>query len=411
MAEMISVEEAWARLAGDAPSPKTETVSLIGAAGRVLAQDVAARLTQPPFPASAMDGYAVRFADMAPGTRLTVIGEAPAGAAFEGAVGPGEAVRIFTGGVVPDGADHVLIQEDADRDGDAITVTEAQKAPSNIRAAGIDFSEGDVVLTPGTPLTGASLALAAAANHAELSVAKRPVVAVIASGDELVEPGIEPGLGQIVSSTGYGLAAMIAGWGGEARLLGAATDTIEAVHAKLDQALEADLIVPLGGASVGDRDVMRAAFAARGFDLKFEKIAVRPGKPTWFGVLDRPGAEPARVLGLPGNPASALVCAHLFVKPLIWAATGRPLDEAVEFVPAQLIEHMGGNGPRETYLRGHAEFAPDGTVRVAHFPRQDSSLLTPFAGANCLVRRRANAEPAEAGNLIEILPLAGGLQG
>ncbi len=409
MADLISVAEAWARLAANAPPMRTERVSLVESAGRILAEDLRARVTQPPFAASAMDGYAVRFADMAPGARLTVIGESPAGAAFDGRVGPGEAVRIFTGGVVPPGADHVIIQEDVARDGGDIEVTAKQDAPANIRTAGIDFSEGDVVLEAGTELIGARLALAAAANVAELEVARAPVVAIITSGDELVEPGTEPGPGQIVSSTGYGLAALIVAWGGRARMLGTAGDTVASVHERLDMAPDADLIVPLGGASVGDRDVMREAFSARGFNLFFEKIAVRPGKPTWFGQGSTNTGGDARVLGLPGNPASALVCAHLFVKPLLWSATGRPMETAMRRLPARLAQDISGNGPRETFLRARAEAGEDGTLRVTPFPRQDSSLLTPFAAANCLLRLAPDAGPARAGAACEALLLESGL--
>lgn len=384
---------------------QAETVDIAEGAGRVLSEDIVAAVTQPPFAASAMDGYAVRFADMRPGARLKVTGEAPAGAAFAGEVGPGEAVRIFTGGVTPAGADHVIIQEDVSREGDTIIVTEAQAAPANIRAEGIDFRKGDAVLRKGEVLHGARLALAAAANVARLSVARRPVVAIIASGDELVEPGSILKPGQIVGSTGYGLAALIRDWGGEPAMLGTAADTIAAVHARLDAAKDADLIVPLGGASVGDRDVMREAFAQRGFELFFEKVAVRPGKPTWFGA----NSAGQRVLGLPGNPASALVCAQLFVKPLLWAATGRSIADAVRTIPARLAEDAPGNGPRETYLRAKARVAADGVLTVTHFPRQDSSLLTPFAAANCLLRLAPNAAPAKAGSACEALLLDGGL--
>lgn len=400
MAELISVAEAWARLAAHAPAPRTERVRLADAPGRILTEDLAARVTQPPFAASAMDGYAVRFADMAVSARLRVIGEAPAGAAFAGKVGPGEAVRIFTGGVVPAGADHVIIQEDVMSVSDTIVVKDAQDAPANIRAAGVDFREGDVVLRAGEALGGARLALAAAANLAELSVARRPVVAILASGDELAEPGSDLKPGQIVGSTSFGLAALVQEWGGAPLLLGTAADTIEAVHAKLDAAKDADLVVPLGGASVGDRDVMREAFARRGFKLHFEKIAVRPGKPTWFG---QHGEQ--RVLGLPGNPASALVCAHLFVKPLLWAATGRAMDDATRTTPARLAEDAPGNGPRETWLRARAGVAAEGVLSVTHFPRQDSSLLTPFAASNCLLRLAPGAAPAKAGAPCEILLL------
>jgi molybdopterin molybdotransferase len=400
MAELISVEEAWSRLAEHAPALRAERVRLMDAPGRILAEDIAARVTQPPFAASAMDGYAVRFADAQVDARLRVIGEAPAGAAFDGEVGPGEAVRIFTGGVVPQGADHVIVQEDVIRVSDSIVVKDRQEAPANIRAPGVDFREGDIVLRAGDVLSGARLALAAAANVAELSVARRPVVAILASGDELAEPGSDLKPGQIVGSTSFGLAALIREWGGEPLPLGTAADTIEAVHAKLDDAKDADLIAPLGGASVGDRDVMREAFARRGFKLYFEKIAVRPGKPTWFGQH-----EEQRVLGLPGNPASALVCAHLFVKPLLWAATGRAMADATRTTPARLAETAPRNGPRETWLRARAEVAADGVLSVTHFPRQDSSLLTPFAASNCLLRLAPGAAPATAGAPCEILLL------
>lgn len=396
---MLTVEEARARLLAAARPCEAETVPLGEAGARILAADVVARLDQPPFAASAMDGYAARFEEAAaPGAVLRVIGEAKAGERFEGALGPGEAVRIFTGGVVPAGADHILIQEDAAREGDRVRVTAAQAAPRHIRPLGADFRRGETVLAAGTPMTPPRLALAAAANHAQLSVFGRPGVAIIASGDELVAVGEEPGPGEIVSSTPFALEGWIPAWGGRPERRLHARDAKGSIHEALDAAEGCALLLPLGGASVGEYDLMKDVFRARGWRMLFEKAAVRPGKPVWAAEK-----EGGLALGLPGNPASALVIARLFLKPLLYAMTGRDAAEALRTLRARAAAPMRANGPREAYLRGRHEISDDGAITASADARQDSSLLTPFAEASCLIRRPPEAPAVAAGGALEIL--------
>ncbi|MEH6696591.1 MAG: gephyrin-like molybdotransferase Glp [Hyphomonas sp.] len=393
MSGLISVDEAIAHLVAYRPAPVTETVPLADALGRTLAVDVAARVTLPPHDASAMDGYAVRIADIAnAGTILQVIGEAPAGTPFKGSVGAGEAVRIFTGSAIPEGADHVLIQEHATRNGDRLTATEAETAPRHIRRAGIDFKSGETLLHAGQKLGPAEIAVAAAADHATLSVHKRLRLAILANGDELRPPGSDPAKGDVVSSNSLGLAALIHSWGGEVHDLGIATDSVESIQALIRQAHAADIILPVGGASVGDHDHMVQAFKSLGLTRIFQKIAVKPGKPTWFGLLGN-----QRVLGMPGNPASAIVCAHLFLKPLI--ATSLQLD----LVNAHITHALAANGPRESFLRCVASVTDGIGYTVEVLPNQDSSLIKPFLQANCLVRRECNATALHSGDLVQVL--------
>lgn len=388
---MLSVEEAIAAVLESAAPLGAEMAALSDLSGRILAQDVTARMTQPPFAASAMDGYAVRFADAAPGAMLKVIGEAPAGAPFSGTVGAGEAVRIFTGAAVPDGADHVVIQEDVARDGDTITVNDAQDAPRNIRPAGIDFREGDLFSRAGERLHELHGAIFAAGNIAEISVFRRPRIAVFSNGDELMEPGAALKPGQIVNSNHYALCALIESWGGEAVYLGRACDDEASIREHFRRGADCDVIVPIGGASVGDYDYVKSAFAKEGGEIKFSKVAVRPGKPTWCGTL---GA--VRVVGLPGNPASAIVTAALFLQPLVRRLAGETWS--APFAKARVTQTLDANGGREAYLRAVAK---DGAVSPA--PDQDSSLLFPFAAANALIRRPANAPAVEAGGEVEFV--------
>lgn len=392
---MLSVKEAIAAvLEGAAPLP-AEEVGMNALVGRIVENDLRALMTQPPFAASAMDGYAVRFADMAEDATLKLIGEAPAGTPFSGAVAKGEAVRIFTGGAVPAGADHVIIQEDVTRNGDIITVNGAQDGPRNIRPAGIDFHEGDLLAAAGTRLHEIHGAIFAAANIAAVSVRRRPKVAVFSNGDELAEPGAALKPGQIVNSNHYALRALIRRWGGEAVYLGCASDDEASIRDHFKRGRSADIIVPVGGASVGAYDYVKSAFAAEGGELRFEKVAVRPGKPTWGGSLGD-----ARVVGIPGNPASSIVTAALFLQPLVRRLAGEIWAEP--FVKARLTAPVEANGARETYLRANVSPSGEG-YEAAPAPDQDSSLLLPFAYANGLIRRPVNAPALNAGAEVEIV--------
>lgn len=399
---LISVDEALARLLGGVAPLESERVPLDRANGRILAEDLAATRTQPPFPASAMDGYAVRAADIAtvPAT-LTVIGEAPAGHGFSGTVGPGQAVRIFTGAPVPEGADTILIQENATRDGDRLTATEPAAAGRFIRPAGLDFSAGDVLLTAGTRLGFRDLALAAAMNHADLPVRRRPRVAILATGDELVEPGTEPGPDQIIASNHAGVAALAEDCGAEAHQLGIAPDRKEALAGKIRAAdrLGADILVTLGGASVGDHDLVQDVLGDEGMDLAFWRIAMRPGKPLMAGHIGK-----MRVLGLPGNPVSSLVCSLLFLRPLIGALLGRAQDpRRAEQLP--LAVDVGENDRREDYLRAAIRTDAQGRESVEPFARQDSSMLATLARADALVVRPPHAPALTAGTPVPVLRL------
>lgn len=400
MTPLLSVADAHARLLALVTPLDTEAVPLAAAAGRVLARDVVAARAQPPFAASAMDGYAVRGADLAQGAVLRVIGEALAGSRAAAAVAPGTAVRIFTGAPMPEGADAVLIQEDADREGDQLRVREACGPGANVRPAGGDFPAGARIAAP-RRLTGRDLALAAAMNAGTLTVARRPQVAIIATGDELVMPGEAPGPDQITASNGFGLKAVIDAAGGSGRLLPIARDSAASLGAAFRLAAGADLIVTLGGASVGDRDLVAAAAAAHGLELAFHRIAMRPGKPLLAGRL---GGVP--MIGLPGNPVSSLVCARLFVRPVVEAMQGLP-GAIPTPLPARLGTAVEANGPRTHYMR--ARITPDitpGSVGgwcAIPFDRQDSSLLAIFAEADALVVRPAGDSARNPGDLVEFI--------
>ena len=395
---MITVQDALSALIAHRRERPRIMAPLAEALGANLAQDIMAKVTLPPRDASAMDGYAVKLANVRKsGAAITVIGEAPAGMPFQGSINDGEAVRIFTGGAVPNGADHIVIQENATIDGTTLTTTTDNETARHIRKAGIDFSKGHTLITAGTRLTPAHIALAAAGNHAELPIYKRPVVALIANGDELKAPGSAAKDGDIISSNAAGLGALIQSWGGIAQDMGIASDSLESITSLIKASHNADIIVPIGGASVGDYDYMRTAFKNMGLDLIFEKIAVRPGKPTWFGTLGR-----QRVLGLPGNPASATVCAHLFLKILMGHIDDIPTSKAV------LTSPLSANGPRETYARGRVDISDTGTAQVTPFPRQDSSLMTPFAKANVLIQLPANSGPWEVGDIVDVFNLGTG---
>ncbi|SFH97807.1 gephyrin-like molybdotransferase Glp [Albimonas pacifica] len=400
---MIPTAEALTRILSlVSPVTGTERAPLLEAAGRVLAAPARARRTQPPFAASAMDGYAIRGEGLRPGAEFRVIGESQAGLRFAGEVGPGQAVRIFTGAPVPQGADRVLIQEDAERledgGGERIRARETLDAGSHIRPAGGDFREGDALPAP-RRLTPRDISLLAAMNLTEVEVLRRPVVAIVATGDELVEPGETPGPDQIVSSNSYGLHALLAARGAAPRLAPIARDTMESLAAAFASVADADLVVTLGGASVGDHDLVGRAAAEAGLSLDFWKVNMRPGKPLMAGRL--PGGRP--LLGLPGNPVSAMVCAQLFLLPAVDALAGLPAA-APRRLPARLVEGVGANGPREHFARARLEPGPDGLgVRV--LGRQDSSLLSVLAEADALAVLAPNAPAMAAGEAIEVIPL------
>ncbi|QPF94856.1 molybdopterin molybdotransferase MoeA [Bradyrhizobium commune] len=399
---LMPVSDALAAvLAGAEPLPE-ETIALDDAFHRVLARDVASKRTQPPQAMSAMDGYAVRASDAAAiDSQLTVIGEVAAGRPFAGTVRAGEAVRIFTGGVVPDGTDAVVIQEDTVTDGKRITVKEAAVTGRHIRPAGIDFREGDVLLRKGARLTERDLALAAGMNHPNLAVRRQPKVAILATGDELVRPGTTPGPGQIVYSNGYALHALARREGADTVDLGVAADTLEATTAGIRRAREsgADILITTGGASVGDHDLVQHALKAEGVAMAFWKIAMRPGKPMMHGRL---GAM--RVIGLPGNPVSSYVCGFLFMVPLIRALSGRSVIHHRR-EHAVLGRDVGANDQREDYLRARLVERDDGTLIALPVDHQDSSLLANLAAAQALLVRAPFAPKAEAGSPCAILRL------
>jgi molybdopterin molybdotransferase len=398
----MPVADALSAILSGADALPEEMVVLDAAHHRVLARDLAARRTQPPQAMSAMDGYAVRAADAADLTaRLKVIGEVAAGRPFERKVGRGEAVRIFTGGVIPDGADAVIIQEDTAVDGDHITITEAAVKGRHIRAAGVDFREGDILLKRGRRLTDRDLSLAAGMNYPELAVHRRPKMAVFGTGDELVMPGSSPGPGQIVYSNGYGLRALARAEGAEVIDLGIAADTVEATTAGIRRArdAEADILITMGGASVGNHDLVKRSLEAEGVEMAFWRIAMRPGKPMMHGRLG-----PMRVIGLPGNPVSSYVCGFLFLVPLIRALSGRDHVHHVR-ESAILGRDLAANDQREDYLRARLEQAEDGTLTAVPVNHQDSSLLGNLAAARALVIRPPFAPAAPKGSRCELLRL------
>ncbi len=400
---MPVTEALSAVLAGAEPLPE-EMVPLDAAHRRVLARDVAALRTQPPQAMSAMDGYAVRSADAADvAARLKVIGEVAAGRPFDTSVGAGEAVRIFTGGVIPQGADAVIIQEDTVAEGGGITITEAARPGRHIRPAGVDFREGDVLLKGGIRLTDRDLSLAAGMNYPELAVRRRPKVAVLATGDELVMPGSTPGPGQIVYSNGYALRALARAEGAETVDLGIAADTVEATTEGIRRARDsgADILITTGGASVGDHDLVKQSLEAEGVTMAFWRIAMRPGKPMMHGRL---GAM--RVIGLPGNPVSSYVCGFLFLVPLIRCLSGRT-DVHHAHETALLGRDVAANDLREDYLRARLEVRSDGVLIATPVDHQDSSLLGNLAAAQALVIRAPFAAAAAAGSVCDILRLPG----
>ena len=395
---LLPVKEALTRVLSAAKTTDIIELPLHDADGMVLATDKIASRNQPPFAASAMDGYAVRHADLSLDQSLTVIGEAAAGHGFGGEINKGEATRIFTGAPLPNGADTILIQEDAVREGDIITPTEIPPLGDYMRPAGFDFAEGSVQLHAGTVLDFRSLSLAASMNQPTLPVHKRPVVGILSNGDELVQPGEKPSDDQIISSNSFGVASLVRANGGIPVDLGIAKDDKAAISQALDKArdLGCDIITTLGGASVGDHDLIKDAFGERGVSLDFWKIAMRPGKPFMFGRW----GDDVLVLGMPGNPVSSLVCSLLFLKPLLLQMQQRdpsyPLQSAIVGAP------LSKNSQREGYLRCHVEERDNQLVATA-CDNQDSSLLSVLNKANALLIRPPHAPAAEIGDACEIM--------
>ncbi len=393
---MITVEEARLAIAARLAGLEAETTTAPRAFGRTLARDIVASRNQPPGSVSAMDGYAVRSEDI-DGGPLNLTGESRAGGGHQGAIAPRQAIRISTGALVPEGADQVIIQENVQIDAGILTTQDAPNPGRHIRAAGSDFSDGTVLLKTGTILTPAKVSLAAAAGYGGIPVVRRPRIAILATGDELVPAGETPGPEQISNSGTPGLSALIFSIGGQPLPLGIARDDPDDVREALAAAEGADLLVTIGGASVGDHDHLRRVFAEEGGQLAFEKVRVKPGKPTWFGLLnDLP------VLGLPGNPVSAMVTARLFLVPAIRTLLGQPAALALGFEQALLGAPLEANGDRETYLRGVRDGA---TGPVSALSKQDSSHLAALADANVLIRRLPSAPASASGDVVEIMPL------
>jgi molybdopterin molybdotransferase len=396
---LLSVAEALARVLEHAAPLPAEEAPLAEGDGRVLAYPLKARRTQPPADVSAMDGYAVRSADVANApVRLKLIGEVAAGRPFSGKVGPGETARIFTGGVVPDGADTIVIQEQTKRDGDSVEVQKPSAAGRHIRVEGLDFKAGEELLPAGHRLTPRDLMFAAAMNHPLVPVHRRPKIALFATGDELVPPGVEPAPGQIVSSNTFALAALSRAEGAEVADLGIVGDQLEATVVAVRRARElgADILVTSGGASVGDYDLVQKAFAAEGMMLSFWRLALRPGRPLMHGRLGS-----MHVLGVPGNPVSAFVCAFLFLAPLIRRLGGRG-DLAPVVESAALGCDLPENDERADYLRSTLTNGPRGLIATP-FPVQDSSMIAPLAKADCLIVREPYEPTAPAGSLCRIV--------
>ncbi len=405
---MIPVADARARILSAFSALPAETVALPDALGRVLAEPVVARLTQPPFDAAAMDGWAVRAADIAGASpdhpvSLRRIGESAAGHAFSGILRAGEAVRIFTGAPMPGGATAVVMQEDCAADDSVVRVGRAVAAGRYVRPAGFDFSERQELIPAGRRMTTRDVALAAGANVPWLSVRRRPRVAVLATGDEIAMPGDPLGPSQIVSTNALGLCALIASQGGTALNLGIARDSAESVAAMAAGAVGCDLLVTTGGAAQGDYDLVRDVLADKGVSLDVHAIAMRPGKALMFG---RAGSVP--LLGLPGNPVSTGVTGVLFLRPILRVLQGLPPDDPNGPQRARLTTALKANDRRQDYLRATLTTAADGAALVTPFARQDSAITSLYAQADCLVVRPPHAPAAQAGDMVDIVPLTGG---
>ena len=399
---LLPVSEALQRILENAAPLASEEVDLHHALGRTLAGPVAARFDNPPFDASAMDGYAVRTEDIAvTPASVELIGESGAGRPFRGKIGKGQTARIFTGAAVPEGADAVVIQEDVVAAGTSIAIREPVARGANVRPRGQDFAKDQTLLPGGRKLTARDVLLAAASGHAKLPVIRKPLVAVLSTGDELVEPGMALAHGQISASNSYGIAAMIEAAGGEARILPIARDSLDSLAQSLSGGEDADILLTIGGASVGDHDLVRPALEKAGATLDFYKIAMRPGKPLFFGSRGVSGFR-QHCLGLPGNPVSAMICARVFLVPLIGRLLGR--EAPLETLDAVLTEPITANGPREHYMRARLDTRRS-PPRVTPFNNQDSGLITALQSADCLIVVAADAAQQPAGAAVRVLKL------
>jgi molybdopterin molybdotransferase len=388
---MLSVEEAQDRIIAAARPTPAEQIGLADALGRVLAEDLAARRTQPPMDVSAMDGYAVRAEDVAtvPVT-LKIVGHAPAGDSHDDTVGPGEAVRIFTGGPVPDGADSIVIQEDTESDGKTVTIKESVKLGNYVRPAGLDFREGDLLLESGRLLSVRDVGLAAAMNRPWLMVRRKPRITILATGDE-------------VSSNGLALSAAVRAFGGEPVLLGIAPDDRDALARMAAGAAGSEMLLTTGGVSVGEHDLVQSVLGDEGLEVDFWRIAMRPGKPLMFGHIGD-----TMTIGLPGNPVSTLVCAMIFVQPAIRRMLGL-VEPRPYTVKARLAAPLPQNDRRQDYLRSTSERDAHGALRVTSYEKQDSSMMAPLAKADCLIVRPPHAEAANAGDIVDVIPMPSGM--
>jgi len=402
---MISVEEAKNKIKADMPLMPPEQVSLSEALGRVLAKDVAARRTQPPHAVSAMDGYAVQAEDVEnlPAS-LNVVGHVPAGQAYDGSVAKGQAVRIFTGATVPAGADTIVIQENTERDGKLVKVIDGKAPPGRfIRPAGLDFCEGDTLLSAGHTITARDIGLTAGMNVPWLTVRRKPRIALLATGDEIVMPGDPVGPNQIVSSNGPALAAFITARGAIPVDLGIAPDSADTLRVMAAGAKGSDMLITCGGASVGDHDLVQKVLGEIGLEIDFWRIAMRPGKPLMFGHI-----KDTRMLGLPGNPVSSLVCATIFLGPAINAMLGSTADDPIYEI-AELTTALPENDEREDYLRASIERNSDGTLFATPFGKQDSSVFSGLARADALIIRAPFAGEIKSGQQVRIMRLGGGI--
>ena len=392
---MVSLKEARTMIIDAVPIASAQSQTLVACNGLVIAEDIIAAHHQPWAALSAMDGYAVRLGDCKLHAVLPIIGESRAGAPFSGMLEAGQAIAISTGAAVPSGADHIIMVEHSERYGDAMRVVKPQSPNGFIRQKGQDFSAGDALIRKGALLSPAHIALAAATGKAECMVVPPPKVAIITNGDELLDPGAEPQHGYLYDSNGVALAAQCSQWGADAHWLGRAGDDPDAVSALMESALQYDIIIIAGGASVGQHDHVRSSFAALGGVLHFSKVALRPGKPAWFGILS---GKP--VIGLPGNPASAFVTAELLVRPAVEKHMAHAPQAALSLETMRLDGSLSANGGREAFLRGYAA-TRDGETLVTPAADQDSSLLRPLTAANVLIHRDVDADAAKHGDPVK----------